>query len=73
MTMLKAGSGGGEERFDQLGFPQLAQEAQGVAADIFVRVLQIIPNTIAANSLVSDTTDCTNCAWELTTLESFPA
>jgi hypothetical protein len=39
VPMLQTGSGGGEKRFDELGFTKLAQEAQGVASDVFVRVL----------------------------------
>lgn len=48
MTMLETGPRRGEERLEELGFPQLAKEAQCVAADILVRVLQVVPDAVAA-------------------------
>ena len=39
MSMLEAGAGTRKEGFDELGFSQFAQEAQGVTSNVFVRVL----------------------------------
>jgi hypothetical protein len=47
MSVLEALAGGGEERFDQLGFAELAEEAEGVAPDVLVGVLKIVPDTVA--------------------------
>ena len=47
MAMLEAGACRGEEGLDKLRFPQLAEEAQGVASDVFVGMLQVISDTVA--------------------------
>ena len=46
VAVLEAESRGGEQRLDELGFPQLAQEAESIASDVFVRVLQVMQNAI---------------------------
>lgn len=45
--MLKTCSSGGQQRLDEFCVAQLAQEAQGVAANVFVGVLEIHTNAIA--------------------------
>lgn len=47
VTVFETGSGGGEERFDELGFAELAEEAKGVASDVFVRMLEVVPYAVA--------------------------
>ena len=47
MSMLQARTGRRQQRFDQFRFPQFAQETQGVASHVFVRVLQVVTDTIA--------------------------
>lgn len=39
MSVLETGSSGGEERFNEFGFAQFAEEAEGVAAYVFVWML----------------------------------
>ena len=39
VTMLETRPGGGEKGLDQLGFAKLAEEAQGIAADVLVGML----------------------------------
>lgn len=39
--MLKASSSRLKQRFDEFGFPELAQESQSIAANVFVRVLKV--------------------------------
>jgi hypothetical protein len=45
--------GRGEERLDKLGFAKLAEETEGVTPDILVRMLKVIPDTIAEGVYVS--------------------
>lgn len=47
VAMLETESRGGEQGLDELRFPQLAQEAEGIASDVLVRVLQVMQNAIA--------------------------
>lgn len=37
-----------EERLDQLWLAELAEKAQGVAPNVFVRVLEVVPDAVAA-------------------------
>lgn len=39
MSVLKARSGRGEERFDELGLSKFGKEAKSIASDIFIRML----------------------------------
>lgn len=39
VSMLQTRSGRRKERFDQLGFSELAQEPEGIASDIFIGML----------------------------------
>jgi hypothetical protein len=48
MAVLQAGACGGEERLKKLRFPKFAEEAQRVAADVLVRVLQVVPDAVTA-------------------------
>lgn len=47
MSVLKARSCRGQEGFDELGLSQLAEEAKGVASNVFVGVLKIVTDTVA--------------------------
>lgn len=47
VTVLEALPGGGQQRLDKLGLPQLGEEAQGVASDVLVGVLEVISDTVA--------------------------
>lgn len=47
VTMLETRSGGGEEGFDELGFAELAQEAQSIASDVLVGMLKVVSDAIA--------------------------
>lgn len=47
MSVLEARSCRGKEGFDELGLSQLAEEAQGVASDVFVGVLKVVTDTVA--------------------------
>lgn len=38
---------GGQEGLDEFGLAELAQEAEGVAADVLVGMLKIVPDTVA--------------------------
>jgi len=51
--MLQTGPSGGEEWFDELSLPQFAQEAEGVASNIFIRVLEIASYSIAVSCLLT--------------------
>ena len=51
MAVFKALAGRLEERFNKLGFSQLAKETKSVAADVFVRMLQVQADTIAKRKL----------------------
>lgn len=45
--MFQTGTRRGKEGLDQFRFAKLAEEAEGVAADVFVRMLEIITDTVA--------------------------
>jgi hypothetical protein len=47
VTVFEAGASGGKERFDELGFPKLAQESQGISPNVFIGMLEIISDAIA--------------------------
>lgn len=47
MSVLEAGSGRGEEGLEQLGLPEFGDEAQSVASNVLVGVLQVVPDTVA--------------------------
>lgn len=49
MTVLETGSRGGEEGFYELGLAELGQEAEGVAANVLIRVLEVIPDAVAGS------------------------
>lgn len=51
VTVFQTRACGGEERFDEFRFPELAQESQGIASDVFVGVLQVITNSVASRRL----------------------
>lgn len=53
MAVLEARSGGGQERLDQFGLAKLAEEAQGVAADVLVGVLEVVSYAVAAGQTLS--------------------
>lgn len=53
MSVLEAGPSRGEEGFDELGLPQLAQEAQRVTADVLVGVLQVVADAVAEAKLAN--------------------
>ena len=53
VAMLQTGPSGGEEWFDELCLPQFAQEAEGVASNIFIRVLEIASYSIAVSCLLT--------------------
>jgi hypothetical protein len=46
MTVLEALASRGKEGLDQFGLTQLAQEAESVTPNIFVRVLKVVPNAV---------------------------
>lgn len=47
VAVLQTLSGGGEERLNELGFSELAQEAKSVSPDVLVGVLQVVSDTVA--------------------------
>ena len=47
VAVLETGAGGREQGFDEFGFVQLAEEAEGVAADVLVGVLEVHANAVA--------------------------
>lgn len=47
MSVFKARAGGGEERFDQFWFAELAKKTKGVSSDVLVGVLEIVSYTVA--------------------------
>lgn len=47
MTVFQTRPCGGEERFDEFRFSELAQESQGIASDVFVGVLQVVTDSVA--------------------------
>ena len=47
VTMFEAGASGGKERFDELGFPKLAQKSQGISPNVFIGMLEIISDAVA--------------------------
>ena len=51
MAVFKALAGRLEQRFNKLGFSQLAKETKSIAADVFVRMLQVQADTIAKHKL----------------------
>ena len=53
VTVLEARSGGGKKGLDQLGLAKLAEEAQGVASDVLVGVLEVVPYAVAAGQTLS--------------------
>lgn len=53
VTVLEARSGGGQEWLDQLGLAKLAEEAQCVAADVLVGVLEVVSYAVAAGQTLS--------------------
>lgn len=53
MTVLEARSSGGKERLDQLRLAKLAEEAQCVAADILVGMLEIVSYAVAVGQTLS--------------------
>lgn len=48
MPVLKTLSCWGEERFYQFRFSQFAEETEGVAADVFIGMLKVVSDAIAA-------------------------
>ena len=49
VAVLEAGSRGGQEGFYELGLAELGEEAEGVSADVLVRVLEVIPDAVAGS------------------------
>lgn len=49
MTVFQARASGGEQRFDEFWFPEFAQEPQGIAANVFVGMLQVITDSVAGS------------------------
>ena len=50
VPVFEARPGGGQERLDELGFSELAEEAQCVSSDVLIGVLQVISDAIAARN-----------------------
>lgn len=48
VAVLQTRPRGGEEGLDELWLAKLAEEAKGIAPDVLVRVLEIVPDTVAA-------------------------
>lgn len=48
VTVLEARSGGGEEGLDELRFAELAQEAQGIASNVLVGMLEIVSDAVTS-------------------------
>jgi hypothetical protein len=53
MAVLEAGSGGSKEWFDEFSLTQFAEKAKGVAADVFVRMLEIHSDAVASERSVT--------------------
>jgi hypothetical protein len=49
MSMLKTGTCWRQQRLDELGLPKLAKEPKRVAPNVFVGMLEVISDAIAAN------------------------
>lgn len=47
MSMLQTGARRGKEGLDQFRFAELAEEAECIAANVFVRMLEIVTDTVA--------------------------
>lgn len=47
MAMFQTRTGRGKEGLDEFGLAQLGQEPKSITADIFVRVLKVVTNTVA--------------------------
>lgn len=54
VAVVKARTSGGEERLEELGLAELAQEAKGVTADELVRMLEVISNSVAVQALLTN-------------------
>jgi hypothetical protein len=44
--MFQAGAGRRKEGLNQFGLPELAQESEGIAANVFVGMLEIIADAV---------------------------
>lgn len=51
VAVLEARASGREERLDEFRLAKFAEEAEGISSDVFIRVLQVVSNTIAAELL----------------------
>ena len=47
MPMIKTGASGRDQWLNDFGFSQFAQEAESVATNIFVRMLEVVSDPIA--------------------------
>jgi hypothetical protein len=47
VAVFQTPTGRGKEGLDEFGLAQLGQEPESITADIFVRVLKIVTNTVA--------------------------
>jgi hypothetical protein len=47
VTVLEARSCGRKQGLDELGLSKLAEEAEGVAADVFIGMLKVVSDSIA--------------------------
>lgn len=53
MAVVQARARGGEKGLDKFGLAEFAEEAKSVAAHVFVRVLEVISNSVARWSVLS--------------------
>lgn len=51
VAVLETGACGGEEGLDELGLAEFAEEAEGIAANVFVGVLEVVADAVAMGRL----------------------
>lgn len=56
MAVFQTRAGRGQERLDEFRFAEFAQETKSISTNVFVGVLQVVANAIAANLLVHEST-----------------
>ena len=75
MAMLEAGSGWRKQRFNEFGLAKFAEETEGIATNVFVRMLEVHSNAIAANSqyhFCSYKSECSTYHTRIISCFSFP-
>lgn len=58
MSVLEARASRGKKGFKEFGFAELAEESEGVASDVFIRMLEVVPDTVAVETYQSRPSMC---------------